>query len=120
PVKGVGELGAGEPHAQFDGGAAGNGSASASPRQLPTQPRPISQHREGARVTHPQFLQWSFQHAREIVPTARISRGTGAVAALTENLQPLAELPVVPPGGAATTVAAVLATTYTDGFLVLH
>jgi CubicO group peptidase (beta-lactamase class C family) len=71
-------------------------------------------------VTHPQFLQWSFQHAREIVPTARISRGSGGIAKLSENTRPLAELPVTPSAATATTVGAVLATTYTDGFLVLH
>lgn len=26
-----------------------------------------------------QFLQWSFQHSREVIPTARVSRGTGEV-----------------------------------------
>ncbi len=71
-------------------------------------------------MAHPQFLQWSFQHAREIVPTARISRGNGSIAKLPENSQPLADLPVTPPGAPATTVGAVLATTYTNGFLVMH
>ena len=71
-------------------------------------------------MAHPQFLQWSFQHAREIVPTARISRGNGSIAKLPEHSQPLADLPVTPLGAAVTTVGAVLATTYTDGFLVMH
>jgi CubicO group peptidase (beta-lactamase class C family) len=67
------------------------------------------------------YLRWSFQHAREIVPTTRVSRGNGPVAGLRETPKPLAdvEVPAVP-GAPATTVGTVLETSYTDGFLVLH
>jgi CubicO group peptidase (beta-lactamase class C family) len=67
-----------------------------------------------------QFLRWSFQHAREIVPTARISRGTGATAELPVAQRSIADVVVPRPGASDTTVRAVIDTTYTDGFLVLH
>jgi CubicO group peptidase (beta-lactamase class C family) len=67
-----------------------------------------------------QFLRWSFEHAREIVPTARVSRGGGAIAALPRTLASLSEVTVTGVDGTPTTVGAVLETTYTDGFLVLH
>jgi len=67
-----------------------------------------------------QFLQWSFQHAREIVPTARVSRGTGAIAELPESLRSLADVKVPRLDGVTTTVGAVVGTTYTDGFMVLY
>ena len=67
-----------------------------------------------------QFLRWSFQHAREIVPTARVSRGTGAIAELPESLRSLADVKVPRLDGVTTTVGAVVGTTYTDGFMVLH
>jgi CubicO group peptidase (beta-lactamase class C family) len=67
-----------------------------------------------------QFLQWSFQHAREIVPTARISRGTGAIAELPVARRSVSDVVVPRLNAIDTTVGAVLETTYTDGFLVLH
>ena len=67
-----------------------------------------------------QFLQWSFQHSREIVPTARVSRGNGKIAELPTTLTSLTDLAVPPVAGRPTTVGAVLRSTYTDGFLVLH
>jgi CubicO group peptidase (beta-lactamase class C family) len=67
-----------------------------------------------------QFLRWSFQHAREIVPTARISRGTGEIAELPVAARPIGDVVVPRPGASDTTVRAVIDTTYTDGFLVLH
>jgi len=67
-----------------------------------------------------QFLRWSFQHAREIVPTARVSRGTGAIVELPVALGDLADVVVPGVDGGSTTVGAVIGTTYTDGFLVMH
>jgi CubicO group peptidase (beta-lactamase class C family) len=67
-----------------------------------------------------EFLRWSFQHSRQVVPTARVSRGNGPVADLPEETQSLTDLPVSTPAGIRTTVGAVLETTYTDGFLVLQ
>ena len=63
---------------------------------------------------------WSFQHIREVVPTARVSRGSG----------PPRPLPIAPAldgeqtvwrlEGRWSTVAEVIDDTYTDGFLVMH
>jgi CubicO group peptidase (beta-lactamase class C family) len=66
-----------------------------------------------------EFLRWSFQHVPEFVPTARVPRA-GVVAELRPALRPLADVPVADGAGSATTVAAVVETTYTDGFMVLH
>jgi CubicO group peptidase (beta-lactamase class C family) len=67
-----------------------------------------------------QFLQWSFQHARQIVPTARVSRGEGAIVELPRTPASVSEIAMTGLDGTATTVGAVLQTTYTDGFLVMH
>lgn len=62
---------------------------------------------------------WAFQHIRELIPTARISRGS----------EPVRELPAAPravlgiefeSGGRTLRVADMVAETYTDGFAVLH
>jgi CubicO group peptidase (beta-lactamase class C family) len=67
----------------------------------------------------PPFNRWAFQHVRELIPTARISRGTGPVWDL-----PRAERDVLGvrfrSGGRELSVADMLAETFTDGFLVLH
>ena len=56
-----------------------------------------------------QFLQWSFQHSREIVPTARVSRGNGRVADLPSAAVSLLDVAV--PAAVPTTVEDMLATT---------
>ncbi len=67
----------------------------------------------------PPSNRWSFQHLRELVPTARISRGVGQVRRL-----PRAELDLsgirFQSGEHDLTVGEMLAESYTDGFLVLH
>jgi CubicO group peptidase (beta-lactamase class C family) len=67
----------------------------------------------------PPFNRWSFQHVRELIPTARIARGSGPVWDL-----PRAERDVLGvrfrSGDRELTVADMLAETFTDGFLVLH
>jgi CubicO group peptidase (beta-lactamase class C family) len=69
----------------------------------------------------PPFNRWSFQHLREVIPTHRIARGTVA--------RPLdhADHPLVPDDITVTrlvagpsTLAAVLADTWTDAVLVMH
>jgi len=78
----------------------------------------------GAKVTlanwqDPPFNRWAFQHVRELIPTARISRGEGPVWQL-----PRAERDVLSirftAEGRQLSIAEFLADTYTDGFLVLH
>jgi hypothetical protein len=77
-----------------------------------------------ARVTlanwqDPPFNRWAFQHVRELIPTARISRGDGPARPL-----PRAERDVLAfrfgYGDRELTVAGLLEETYTDGFMVLH
>ena len=67
----------------------------------------------------PPFNRWAFQHVRELIPTARISRGTGPACDL-----PRAERDVLGvrfrSGDRELSVADMLAETFTDGFLVLH
>ena len=66
----------------------------------------------------PPFNRWSFQHVRELIPTARISRAAGP-AALPRAEQDLSGL-VFQSGGRDWTVGELLAASHTDGFLVLH
>jgi CubicO group peptidase (beta-lactamase class C family) len=65
-----------------------------------------------------QFLRWSLQHAREFLPTARVARA-GAIAELPGTPGSVAGVSLADGSGAATTVGAVIASTYTDGFLVM-
>src|SRR5579872_835782 len=62
---------------------------------------------------------WSYQHVRELIPTARITRGSGPAWRL-----PRAEIDLtgveVPVAGEVRRVGHVLDATQTDGFLVLH
>lgn len=63
---------------------------------------------------------WSFQHISEILPTATISRGMGPVRELARRPVELDGLTVTGIDGEATTLAAFLEATHTDGFLVLR
>jgi CubicO group peptidase (beta-lactamase class C family) len=67
----------------------------------------------------PPFNRWAFQHLRELIPTARISRGGAPVRRL-----PRAERDITgirfSTGERDLTVGEMLADSYTDGFLVLH
>ena len=67
----------------------------------------------------PPWNRWSFQHIREILPTAEVWRGTGPVRALPRAEVDLDQLPVTNSEGKPTTLAGLLDETYTDGILVL-
>jgi CubicO group peptidase (beta-lactamase class C family) len=67
----------------------------------------------------PPFNRWAFQHLRELIPTARISRGSGPVRRLPRAERDISEIRFRS-GDRNLTVAEMLADTYTDGFLVLH
>ena len=67
----------------------------------------------------PPFNRWAFQHIRELIPTARISRGHGRPLRLPRAERDLNSLRFRS-GARELTVGEVLAETYTDGFLVLH
>ncbi len=66
----------------------------------------------------PPYNRWSFQHVREIVPTALVSRGDGPVLELTENLQDIGHRRFTFDGNSQT-VEAWLGESYTDGFIAL-
>ncbi len=78
-----------------------------------------------ARVTlanwqDPPFNRWAFQHIRELIPTARISRGDGPAWELPRAERDVLGLVFRDGDGRETSVGALLDETYTDGFLVLH
>ncbi|GAA3328944.1 serine hydrolase domain-containing protein [Paeniglutamicibacter sulfureus] len=70
----------------------------------------------------PENQRWAFQHMAEILPTATISRGDGQVAQLPEGHRDLDSviLPPVFAGEVPMSVGSVMATTETDGWMLLH
>jgi CubicO group peptidase (beta-lactamase class C family) len=79
---------------------------------------------EQSRVTlanwqEPPFNRWAFQHIRELIPTARITRGEGPAWPLPRAERDILGLRFTD-SGREVSVADLLAETYTDGFLVLH
>jgi CubicO group peptidase (beta-lactamase class C family) len=62
---------------------------------------------------------WSFQHVREVMPTAEVWRGNGPARALPRADRNLDGLAVTDSAGRPTTLAALFEETYTDGFIVL-
>ena len=66
------------------------------------------------------FNRWSFQHVREVVPTVRVSRGQRPAIPFDEDAADLHGIVVLRGNGTWTTVGEVMATTYTDGWLVLR
>ncbi len=78
-----------------------------------------------ARVTltnwqEPPYNRWSFSHMRELVPTQRISRGSGPVTPLVAAPEPLGEIAVRRVDGAEAIADEVLDDTYTDAVVVVH
>ena len=63
---------------------------------------------------------WSFIHLREVVPTARISRGTGPVRELAHGPAAPLDVGLERTDGSSASVRDVLSGTYTDGYLVLQ
>ena len=66
------------------------------------------------------YNRWSFQHLREVVPTARVGRHPGTVRTLPLGSGFDDQQVVWRFDGRSSSVAEVLADTYTDGFLVLQ
>ena len=64
-------------------------------------------------------LRWGFLHTREVVPTARIERGTGPVTPLEPDPRDVPGISY-PWAGDRLTVAEMVDRTHTDGMLVLH
>lgn len=68
----------------------------------------------------PPWNRWSFQHVREILPTAEVWRGSGPQSVFAQMPQDLGGISFGRLGGARSTIEAFLDDSYTDGFLVLH
>ena len=66
------------------------------------------------------FNRWSFQNIRMVLPTRAVPRGTSPASMLPEAHQRLDDLAFTDIDGRASTVGEMLATTYTDGFILLH
>ena len=66
----------------------------------------------------PPFNRWAFQHVAELIPTARIPRGEGAVWGLPREERDLSDLSI-DRNGDAVGLGGFLEQTYTDGILVL-
>lgn len=67
----------------------------------------------------PPFNRWAFQHVRELIPTARISRGDGPTWELPRSERDLDGIRFTT-RTREHTVGELLEQTYTDGFLVIH
>ncbi len=79
----------------------------------------------GHRVTlanwdRPPFNRWSFQHVREILPTACVHRGDGPVSNLPGAPAGLEPLAFTDSEGEEQTIGGHLEETYTDGMIVVH
>jgi hypothetical protein len=67
----------------------------------------------------PPWNRWSFQHIREILPTAEVWHGEGPVRDLPRDERDLDGLEVTGSTGQTVTLSQLLDETYTDGFIVL-
>ena len=56
-------------------------------------PFPVERQVTLANWQDPPFNRWAFQHVRELIPTARISRGAGPTARLPTATQDLSSKP---------------------------
>src|SRR3954468_8353445 len=68
----------------------------------------------------PPFNRWSFHHVREIVPTAAIPRSERLVDRIPLKPAAIERLGFEGPDGRESTIAEMLSSTWTDGFLVLQ
>ena len=83
-------------------------------------PSPPDQQVSLANWLRPPFNRWSFQHVREIVPTACIRRANWPATALRRDDRTVERIAFQGPDGSEWTVGRLLAETFTDGFLVLQ
>ena len=86
---------------------------------FPPPPDKIVRFIDGSSSKFP-GTRWGFSHIRELVPTANVWRGTGAVSPLPRAEQDIDKIPVTTMDGKAITFGDMPALTYADGLLVLH
>lgn len=83
----------------------------------PTAPgNPVIPRQEWDRAP---WNRWTFQHVREMLPTAQVWRGAGPASPLPVDLRDIDAIAFTAEGQAHT-VASFLETSYADGLLVLH
>jgi CubicO group peptidase (beta-lactamase class C family) len=68
----------------------------------------------------PPFNRWAFQHVRELIPTARIARGSGPAWLLPRYERNLGGVGFATEHFGRLTLDELLDATHTDGFLVIH
>ncbi len=86
---------------------------------FPPPPDKIIRFYDGTSSRFP-YTRWSFNHTRELVPTANVSRGEGPVVALPRAEHDLSNVAFTTLDGKPMTFNDAIASTYTDGILVLH
>jgi len=67
----------------------------------------------------PPWNRWSFQHVRELLPTAEVWRGSAPARLLPRTERDLSGLKVAAVNGGPTTLTGLLDETYADGFIVI-
>lgn len=86
---------------------------------FPPPPDKIVRFGDGSSSRFPN-TRWSFNHIRELVPTANVWRGEGVASALPRAPRDLDGIEITTVDGKRITFADVPALTYADGLLVLH
>jgi CubicO group peptidase (beta-lactamase class C family) len=86
---------------------------------MPGFPPPIAERWTLATWQLPPYNRTTFRSLREVVPTARVIRGAAAPRPLASGPEYDLQRAVARTGGSDSTIADVLAATYTDGFVVL-
>src|SRR5689334_21671875 len=74
---------------------------------------------DAGELAGPAIYRWAFQHVRELIPTVRISRGSGPPWRLPSDDRDIAEVRFRHEDRELS-IADLLTDTYTDGFLVVH
>ena len=83
-------------------------------------PPPLDKRATLANWDLPPFNRWSFQNVRSILPTRVVSRGSKPSSVLLQVPQALGGVTFTDADGRRLPAAEMLATTYTDGFILLH
>ena len=100
-------------------------AAASDPRALklmqgfPPPPEKTIRFSDGSGYRFPN-TRWSFSHQRELVPTANVWRGPGAVSLLPRAEKNIDNVAFKLANGTDMTWAGMLAATWTDGILVMH
>ncbi len=83
-------------------------------------PPPADMRATLANWDKPPFNRWSFQHAREILPTANVHRGSAPVSVLPRTPVNLSSVAFESATGSELSLDQFVEETYTDGLIVVH